>query len=332
MTLLPILAFVTLASLFGLSASKPGILDEITMLEASNSTILRYPTEASYEVQKITLSLTSLQFTQNIVPKPIHSHNDYWRDVPLLTALSFGVASVEADVWLVGETLYVGHEMAALTTARTLDSLYIQPLLSIIAGQNPKTQFTVNQTSTNGVFDTASGIPLQLLVDMKTDGPSTLPFVLSALQPLRERGYLTTCISNGTCTLGAVTVVGTGNTPLDGIQALSPRDVFFDAPLIGKFLSGQYSLNSTFDTTISPIASTDYEVAVGWSGIGNISDAQLSAVQNLVADAHGLGLRARFWDTPGWPINARNNVWKMLTDNGADWLNADDLEAAATLF
>jgi len=159
---------------------------------------------------------------------------------------------------------------------------------------------------------------------MKTDGPSTLPFVLSALQPLRERGYLTTCDSNGTCTLGVVTAVGTGNTPLAGIQALSPRDLFFDAPLI--------ALNATFDITLSPIASTDYEVAVGWSGIGNISETQLSNVQRLVADAHQLGIRARFWDTPGWPIGARNNVWKTLMDNGADWLNADDLEAAATMF
>jgi hypothetical protein len=43
--------------------------------------------------------------------------------------------------------LQVGHEMAALTPDRTLDSLYIQPLLSIIEGQNPKSQFTLNQTS-----------------------------------------------------------------------------------------------------------------------------------------------------------------------------------------
>ncbi|KAF7347756.1 Alkaline phosphatase [Mycena venus] len=303
-----VLCLVTIASLVGLSSQRPGVLDEISMLEATNSTLLRYPTD----------------FTQNIVPKAIHSHNDYWRDVPLLTALSFGVASVEADVWLVGETLYVGHEMAALTTDRTFDSLYIQPLLSIIAGQNPKSQFTVNQSSINGVFDTSSTTPLQLLVDMKTDGPSTLPFVLSALQPLRERGYLTTCASNGTCTLGPLVVVGTGNTPLAGIQALSPRDVFFDAPLI--------ALNSTFDITLSPIASTDYEVAVGWSGIGNINGTQLAAIQKYVADAHALGIRARFWDTPGWPIHARNNVWQTLIDNGADWLNADDLEAAATMF
>ncbi|KAJ7103433.1 hypothetical protein B0H15DRAFT_212865 [Mycena belliarum] len=304
----PVVAFLTLACLVGFSSQGPGVLDEITMLEASNSSLLRYPTD----------------FSRDIVPKGIHSHNDYWRDVPLLTALSLGVASVEADVWLVNETLHVGHEMAALTTERTLDSLYIQPLLSILAGQNPKTLFSVNQTSINGVFDTSPTTPLQLLVDMKTDGASTLPFVLSALQPLRELGYLTTCASNGVCTPGPLLAVGTGNTPLEGIQALSPRDLFFDASLT--------ALNSTFDITLSPLASTDYQVAVGWNGIGNISEAQLSAVQRLVGDAHGLGIRARFWDTPGWPIHARNNVWKTLTENGADWLNADELNAAAAMF
>ncbi|KAJ6519918.1 hypothetical protein C8R45DRAFT_809166 [Mycena sanguinolenta] len=305
-----VVLLVTIASLVGLSSQRPGVFDEITMLEAANSSLLSYPTD----------------FTRNIVPKAIHSHNDYWRDVPLLTALSLGVASVEADVWLMGETLYIGHELAALTPARTFDSLYVQPLVIIIEGQNPQSQFTVNQTGINGVFDMSSATPLQLLVDMKTDGPSTLPFVISALQPLRERGYLTTCASNGTCTLGPLVVVGTGNTPLDGILALSPRDVFFDAPLIGK------SLNSTFDITVSPVASTDYEPAVGWSGIGTINQTQLTAIQTFVADAHALGIRARFWDTPGWPIHARNAVWQTLIDNGADWLNADDLEAAAAMF
>ncbi len=30
-----------------------------------------------------------------------------WRDVPLLTALSYGAASVEADVYLINGTLFV---------------------------------------------------------------------------------------------------------------------------------------------------------------------------------------------------------------------------------
>lgn len=43
--------------------------------------------------------------------------------------------------------IQVGHETGALTKSRTLDSLYIQPLLQILARQNPKDLFTANDTS-----------------------------------------------------------------------------------------------------------------------------------------------------------------------------------------
>jgi len=46
-------------------------------------------------------------FTRNILPKPFHSHNDYWRDVPFYSGLSQGAISTEADVWLLNGTLYV---------------------------------------------------------------------------------------------------------------------------------------------------------------------------------------------------------------------------------
>jgi len=160
---------------------------------------------------------------------------------------------------------------------------------------------------------------------MKTDGSSTLPFVLKALEPLRTGKFLTTFI-NDTLVTSAVTVVGTGNTPLESILALTKRDIFFDAPLTG--LSND-TANVIWDASIAPIASADYEVAVGWNGIGNISDAQRNTIRNLVNTAHDLGIKARFWDTPGWPITARNNVWKELLEDGADWLNADDLKAAS---
>ncbi len=150
-----------------------------------------------------------------------------------------------------------------------------------------------------------------------------LPVILETLAPLREKGYLTT-FSNGTLIKSAVTVIGTGNSPLDDVLALSPRDYFFDAPL------AELSTTETlWNVTISPVASTDYEVAVGWNGIGNISEAQLTNLTQFVNDAHERGIAARYWDTPGWPIQARNNVWKQLADAGADWLNADDLEAAS---
>jgi len=122
----------------------------------------------------------------------------------------------------------------------------------------------------------------------------------------------------------AITVIGTGSSPLDLVKNLNPRDYFFDGPLANLNSGGD-----TFKPTLSPIASTDYAVAVGWNGAGTISNDQLTKLRKLTGDAHELGIQARFWGTPGWPLSARNNVWKVLLENGADWLNADDLEAAS---
>ena len=121
--------------------------------------------------------------TQGIVPKYIHSHNDYWRDVPFYSALSVGAVSVEADVWLYNGTLHVGHEQGALTSERTFQSLYINPILDTLHRQNPDSSFLAAPTH-NGVFDTDGKQTLYLFVDLKTEGTTTWPYVVSALEPL----------------------------------------------------------------------------------------------------------------------------------------------------
>ena len=122
--------------------------------------------------------------TQGIVPKLIHSHNDYWRDVPFYSALSVGAVSVEADVWLYNGTLYVGHEQGALTNARTFESLYINPILDTLNRQNPTNSPFLPAPTHNGVFDTNGAQTLYLFVDVKTPGNTTWPYVVKALEPL----------------------------------------------------------------------------------------------------------------------------------------------------
>ena len=39
-----------------------------------------------------------LDITKDVTPIPCHSHNDYWRRVPLYDALRWGCTGVEADV------------------------------------------------------------------------------------------------------------------------------------------------------------------------------------------------------------------------------------------
>lgn len=108
--------------------------------------------------------------------------------MPLYTALSVGCISIEADVWLYNSTLYVGHETSALTPSRTFESLYINPILSVLQRQNPVSPFVTSKTY-NGVFDTASTQTLYLFVDVKTDGLSTWPYVVQALEPLYVLTY-----------------------------------------------------------------------------------------------------------------------------------------------
>jgi hypothetical protein len=99
------------------------------------------------------------------------------------------------------------------------------------------------------------------------------------------------------------------------------RDYFFDAPLGG--------LNSTFTPSLSPIASGDYQVLVGWSGKSPVNDIILQTIGTQVQQAHAAGIMTRYYDTPLTPIYARNAVWSALLSQGSDLLNGDDLAAAA---
>ena len=103
--------------------------------------------------------------------------------MPFYSAISVGAVSVEADVWLYNGTLHVGHEESALTNERTFESLYINPILDTLQRQNPNSSF-VKAPTHNGVFDTLGTQTLYLFVDVKTDGPTTWPYVVRALQPL----------------------------------------------------------------------------------------------------------------------------------------------------
>lgn len=168
-------------------------------------------------------------FTRDIQPIPCHSHNDYWRRVPLFSALRHGCTGVEADVWLSNNDLLVGHNRASLNRNRTFTALYIDPLVKILENQNPQTEF-YNGTN-NGVFDVDPEQTLTLLIDVKTGGKETWPWVLKQLEPLRERGWLT-FVEGDVVHRRAVTVVGTGNTRFDILTANETyRDAFFDAPL-----------------------------------------------------------------------------------------------------
>ncbi|QRW18924.1 hypothetical protein RhiXN_00330 [Rhizoctonia solani] len=253
-------------------------------------------------VASILRALRTERLMRGIIPKGIHSHNDYWRDVPLFSAIAVGAISVEADVWLWDNELYVGHDPSSLTQNQ----------------QNPKSSFPYTNNTRYGVFDTVIDQTLYLFVDVKTDGNTTWPLVIKQLEPLREGGWLSYWdAETGVLRPGAVTVVGTGNTPFDQIQAHTTlhRDAFYDAP-ITSFI----------------IASGSLANALGGSMSGStFNDTQIDILARQIQGAHAAGVKVRYWETPGWPLSKRDYVWKTLEGLGVDLLNADDIQAAAGL-
>lgn len=264
--------------------------------------------------------------TRNVFVKQIHSHNDYWRDVPLYTALSYGAQSVEADVWYFkgDKNLYVGHHETSLNSNRTLKSLYIDQLLKILKKTNPEYKINdINQI--NGVFDTDILATLYLFIDVKTESQQTWEMVENELKPLKENGYLT--YFNGTdIIVGPITVVGTGNTPFQYISNLKTRHFFYDAPL--------FNLTTDYPNSLNPIASASLSQLIG-EPVTNLpstglNKSQFNLIKSYIDKAHKNGIKTRIWDVSWWPIIKRNNLHRQLIELGTDFLNADDLEWASS--
>ncbi|KAI5475683.1 hypothetical protein MNV49_001058 [Pseudohyphozyma bogoriensis] len=235
------------------------------------------------------------QFTQEILPKVCPSAL-YLRAVPLLTGLAVGVTSTEADLWLIDGELFVGHTRDSLTPNRTLASMYLDPIMEILAMQNPSSPYVdANTTTVNGIYDSDPSISLQLILDYKSNGTLLHPYVLSALEPLRSKNYLTTYSTlTNTTTWGPITIVASGNSPdaLDQIIAQEPRDVFFDAPL-GKLRGVEYGKE------VAPLASGSFKKLVGWSGAYRVLNGTRAVIASQLAEARELGIKVRYWDTPG---------------------------------
>ena len=299
---------------------------------------------------------------RGVLPIPCHSHNDYWRDEPLFEAIRWGCTSVEADVWLFDGELYVGHSPSELAEDRTLQNMYIDPLLKLLEASDSASPFS--QSTTRGIFNNNPNQTLVLLIDFKSDGQETLEAIQEQLQPLRARDHLS--FWNGEEVISkAVTVVGTGNIPYDAVVSNSTyRDIFIDAPLSALWEPPRESIGNSdalhkkdgeidygtamslsegtnpdstlvdvdadlFNTSTSYYASTSFMSTVGFVWRGHLSPRQMNIIRGQIRGAKRRGLKARYWNTPSWPTALRNHIWHVLIKEGADILNVDDLRAAA---
>ncbi|MET9446755.1 phosphatidylinositol-specific phospholipase C/glycerophosphodiester phosphodiesterase family protein [Streptomyces cinerochromogenes] len=238
-------------------------------------------------------------------PRPLwhaHAHNDYAHPRPLSDALDHRFGSVEADVFLVGDHLLVGHEASDLDPSRTLESLYLEPLAARVRAQH-------------GSVYRGARRPLQLLVDIKTEGSSTY----RALdRRLRRYPHLFTRYAHGRVHPGPVTVVVSGDRAARSpMETQTERSAFYDGRL--------GDLGGPASASLIPLISDNWTQNFSWTGVGTFPDAERQKLRGITAAAHARGQRVRFWATPDTPGPARDALWSELLAAGVDHLNTDDL-------
>ena len=229
-----------------------------------------------------------------------HAHNDYDHRRPLQDALDRGFNSVEADVWLIDGELRVAHDLEDAQPGRTLESLYLKPLADRVRENHGQ------------VYKHGGGF--QLLIDIKSDGPSTYAAVDKALAQYRG---ISTIFVDGRAFRGAVTSVISGNRPLDAMKAQKIRYAGYDGRL-GDLQSGM-------PASLMPLVSDNWTNVFTWQGVGPMPESEKSKLHDIVVTAHHAGYKVRFWATPDVPGAARAALWRELVAADVDYVNTDDL-------
>ncbi len=238
------------------------------------------------------LMLGNLALAQNRTiysPAQAHAHNDYEHTIPFWQAYDQHFGSIEANIYARNGQLYVAHDSADISDRRTLDALYIQPIVEKVRANKGK------------AYADATYV-LQWLIDLKTPAAQSLPLLVKQLT-----AYPDVFGPNG-----PVRVVVSGNTPKPDQFAQYPNWLQFDGrPGVG------YTPEQLAHVGLISQAFPYY---TRWNGKGLIVKKERDRIQAVIDQVHQQGKRIRFWATPD-----NVNTWKTLMTMGVDYINTDNL-------
>lgn len=217
-----------------------------------------------------------------------HAHNDYMHTVPFYTAWNAGFGSIEADVFPVNGILIVSHSKKAIQPQRTLDSLYLKPLLNELQKKDNR--------------------KVSLLIDIKEKYKESLQLLLRELAPLKK--YL---VSDKDFNK-PLTILISGERPPPAEYKNYPDYIHFDDDL--------HKFHTPEEWKRVGLVSLSFERYSHWKGEGDLPDSDRNVLLHVIDSVHSAGKKIRFWAAPD-----NENSWTTQMKLGVDIIGTDKIQA-----
>lgn len=215
----------------------------------------------------------------------VFAHNDYQKPNPLHAAYQLQVEYIEVDIFLVENNLLVGHTQQELKPSRTLDSLYLIPLLHYV---NQHGDIYADTTQT-----------LALVIDLKTSGNTATVLV----EKLQEYGSLLKAKH--------LKFIISGSVPDQERWPELPDFLYID---------GRPGIPYTQEQ-LKRVALISRALPVWW-GTEGLDTTSKNTLIKIRDEVHGQGKPLRFWATPdhadAWKQLIGLGVDVINTDRPAD--------------
>ena len=216
----------------------------------------------------------------------IHSHNDYEQKQPFFAAYDLGFDSIEADLYIKDGQLCVAHDQKDVSTDRTLQKLYIEPLLAKI--------------KENGGYPYPNKKPLHLLLDLKKQGKEIMQVLETELKPYKKE-------------LKHVTISISGDMPKP--EEFQNYDKMF-------WFDGRKNLNYSKEAfkRIYMVSASFTDFGKYWAGKEALSKETSDKISAFVNEMHAKNKKVRLWGTPNTTVG-----FATLKGLKVDVIGTDDL-------
>lgn len=208
------------------------------------------------------LAFSQLLLAQTQSDIGVHSHNDYKQDRPFWLAFEQGSNSIEVDIFLKNDSLYVTHAGVEIVAGNTIEMAYLNPMKKAFSQSRNKER------------------RLQLLIDIKSEAVATLNRLIGVLHSYD------TLISNEN-----ITIAISGSRPERAKYLDYPDFILFDHQSLDDLKT-----EALWDK-VALISLPFYKYST-WNGRQKMTDTEYDNLKDIVDQAHSFSKPFRFWATP----------------------------------